>query len=296
MSSSLQNELYSKWLSALDSARHKLLAIRRQEGIEEVKRKGIIIDREVSRRTYVEFSESEPRVSAKYRLINGKIEAYKIPLNPHGLAQGKLIAIMGNWNDQLLVLGSLDVIVGTRSVYCPDISVQPRNRQQPQPSQAVNSSRQPYPTLVVEIADMESLRSLHESATTYFSQRTTIQIYLAIKLFSLRQNGSVALLVLLYLRNNPNPTIPVIAKSFGTAPLHHYPQTYLLNTVHVTGITGVGFGGVPCDGANLQEYQMAIPTTLLFNDVPGGVPGGVPDNFIVDLWRLQDVILNGYTL
>ncbi|CAH1767886.1 6176_t:CDS:2 [Entrophospora sp. SA101] len=265
MSSLLQNELYSKWFSALDSARHKLLAIRRQKGIEEVKRKGIIIDREVSRRTHLEFSESEPRVSAKYRLINGKIEAYEIPLNPHGLAQGKLTAIMDNWNDQLLVISNLDVIVGTRNVYRHDISVQPRNRQQPQSSQAVNSSRKPYPTLVVEIADMET-----------------------IKLFSLRQNGSVALLALLYLRNNPNTTIPVIAKSFGTVPRHHYPQTYLLNTVHVTGITGVGFGGFLV----MVPIFKNIKWLLLFN----GVPGGVPDNFTVDLWRLQDVVLNGYTL
>ncbi|CAH1766880.1 429_t:CDS:2, partial [Entrophospora sp. SA101] len=151
----------------IDSARHKLIAIRRQEGIEEVKRKGIIIDREVSRRTYLEFCET------------------------------KLISIMDNWSVQLQVIGELDVIVGTRSIYRSDISVQPRNRRQPQPSQAVNSSRKPYPTLVVEIA--------------------------TIKLFPPRQNGSVALLELLYLRNNPNPTIPVTAKSFGTASLHHYP-------------------------------------------------------------------------
>ncbi|CAJ0651642.1 13639_t:CDS:2, partial [Entrophospora sp. SA101] len=191
----------------IDSARHKLIAIRRQEGIEEVKRKGIIIDREVS--------------------------PYEVPLNPHGLIQAKLISIMDNWSVQLQVIGELDVIVGTRSIYRSDISVQPRNRRQPQPSQAVNSSRKPYPTLVVEIASTESLRSLHELTTTYFSQQTTIQI-----LFS-------------------HQVIPT------------------------------AFGGVPCDDTNLQEYQMAIPTTFLFNDVPGGVP----DSFIVDLWRLQDAIL-----
>ncbi|CAJ0840026.1 7928_t:CDS:2 [Entrophospora sp. SA101] len=143
----------------IDSARHKLIAIRRQEGIEEVKRKGIIIDREVSRRTYLEFCET-----------------YEVPLNPHGLIQAKLISIMDNWSVQLQVIGELDVIVGTRSIYRSDISVQPRNRRQPQPSQAVNSSRKPYPTLVVEIASTESLRSLHELTTTYFSQQTTIQI------------------------------------------------------------------------------------------------------------------------
>ncbi|CAG8643629.1 2441_t:CDS:1 [Ambispora gerdemannii] len=282
-----QNELFSKWTLAFDSARQKFLAIRRQEGIEEVKRKGIIIDREVSRRTYLKFCEGEPRISVKHRLIDGKIEAYEMPLDPHGLAQAKLTAIMYNWSDQLRVIGEIEVIVDTRSVCHPDICIRPRNRRQPQPSAAVNSSGKPYPTLVVEIGDTESLNSLHELATKYFSQRTTIQIYLAIKLFP-----SGALLALLYLRNNPNQTMPAIAKSFGTASLAHLSRIYLLDTVHVTAITGVGFGGVPCDVANIPEYQISIPTILLFNDVPGGVPGGVPNNFIIDLWRLHDAILN----
>ncbi|CAG8625232.1 2442_t:CDS:1 [Ambispora gerdemannii] len=289
MSSLLQNELFSKWTLAFGSARHKLLAIRRQEGIEEVKRKGIIIDREISRKAYLKFCEGEPRISVKHRLVDGKIEAYEMPLNSHSAVQGELIYIMRGWSDQLRVHGELDVIVDTRSVYRPDACVQPRNRRQPQPSRAVNSSGKPYPTLVVEIGNTESLNSLHELATKYFSQRTTIQIYLAIKLFL-----SGALLALLYLRNNSNQTMPVIVKSFGTADLANLSRNYLLNTAHVPAnvITGVGFGGVPCDGPNIPVYQIAIPTILLFNDVPGGVPGGVPSNFIVDLWRLQDAILN----
>ena len=97
---------------------------------------------------------------------------------------------------------------------------------------------------------------------------------------------------MLYLRNNQNPTTPVVVKSFGTAPLSNNSRIYLQSIVRDEFITGVGFGGAPCDGANIGEYQLAIPTNLLFNDVPGGVPDGVPNNFIVDLWSLQDVILN----
>ncbi|CAG8670423.1 11080_t:CDS:1 [Acaulospora morrowiae] len=287
-------ELYSMWCSKFDLARYRLLSIKRQEGREEVKRRGIVIDREISLETYLGFCDKEPRISVKYRLADGTIEAYEMPVDLHAVVQAKLIGIVDNWNDQLQVFGELDIIVGSRMVYRPDISIRPRNRQRPQASQAVNSSGHPYPTLVVEIGNTESVRSLHDLVIGYFSPRNTIQIYFAIKLFPPRRDNSVALLALLYLRNNPNPTITVIAKSFGTAPLHISTQNYLQNTanVPVNTITGVGYGGVPCDGANLQDYQIAIPTILLFNGVPGGVPNGVPANFNIDLWRLQDAILN----
>jgi len=135
---------------------------------------------------------------------------------------------------------------------------------------------------------------LHHLAAGYFSARTTIQMYLAIKLFPFRQNNTAALLAMLYLRNNPNPTIPVIVKSFGTAPLHGTTRRYLENTVNVpvNTFTGVGFGAAACNGLNIQEYQIAIPTNLLFNGAPGGVPNNVPANFNIDLFMLQDVFLN----
>nr|CAG8438306.1 8004_t:CDS:2 [Entrophospora candida] len=144
MSPLLQNELFSKWSSASISARHKLLAIGRQEGIEEVKRKGIIIDREVSLGIYLKFCEGEPRMSAKYP-------------------------------------------------------------------------------------------SLHVST-----------------------------------------------------------QNYLQRTVNVPAntITGVEFGAGPCNDANIQDYQIPIPTILFFNGVPGDISAGVSNNFNIDLWKLQDVNLN----
>ncbi|CAG8666101.1 16739_t:CDS:1 [Racocetra fulgida] len=225
----------------------------RQEGIEEIKRKGIIIDKEVSLKAYLKFCKGEPPISVKHHLIDGKIEAYEMPLDHHALVQGKLTGRMGNWNYRLQVMGEIDTIVGTNSVCHPDICVRPINRRRPQLAQAINSTGNPYPTLVVEIGSTESLNHLHDKVANYFSQRTTIQIYIAIKLFPFRQDGTFALLVLLYLRNNPNPTIPSIAKSFGTAPLHPITQAYLLDTLHVQTIYGVEFGGIPCDAANIPH-------------------------------------------
>ncbi|CAG8783563.1 25126_t:CDS:2, partial [Dentiscutata erythropus] len=215
----LESTLFTKWSEALSSARHKLLAVRRQEGVEEIKRKGIIIDRKVTLNTYLKFCKEEPRV------------------------QGMLTGIMTNWNDQLWIM--------------------------------------------VEIASTESLNHVHEKVAIYFSQRTTIQIYIAIKIFPPHLNGTFALLALLYLRNSSTPSIPLIAKSFGTAPLHNMTQMYLQDTLHVQNNSGVEFGEVPCDDANIPQYQIDIPTALLFDDVPDGVPADVPDNFTIDLWRLK---------
>ncbi|RIA98315.1 hypothetical protein C1645_870771 [Glomus cerebriforme] len=190
-------KIYSMWCSKLDLAGHRLLAIERQEGSQEVRRIEIVIDEEVSFEKYLKFSESESEISVKCRLIGGKIEAYEIPINPHALLQAKLIFIVDNWNDQFLA------ILGSRPV---------------------NSSGQPYPTLVVEIGNMESLKSLHNMVEGYFSA----------------------------------PNI----------------------------ITGVGFGGVPCNVVNIQEYQMDIPTDLLFDSV--NIPANTPANFNIDLFKLQN--------
>ncbi|RHZ55983.1 hypothetical protein Glove_408g19 [Diversispora epigaea] len=276
-----EKELYSEWCSKFDLARHRLLAIDRQEGTQEVKRMEIVIDKEISLNTYLKFCESEPDVIVKYCLIDGKIEAYDIPDESHATVQGQLIGIMGSWNNQLIVTGERDVIVNPRSIYRGDINVRPRHfqpqqPQRPQPSRA----RRHDPNLVVEIGSTESLGHLHRMVVGYFSLQTTIQLYLAIKLFPPRQNNTFALLALLYSRNNPNPTIPIIVKSFGTAPLSVLTQNYLQNTINVPVkiITGVGFG--------------PVPTNPLFNGARGGVPIDMPQNFYIDLFVLQDAYQN----
>ncbi|RHZ74334.1 hypothetical protein Glove_226g4 [Diversispora epigaea] len=291
-----EKELYSEWCSKFDLAWHRLLAIDRQEETQEVKRMGISIDKEISLNTYLKFCESEPHVIVKYCLIDGKIEAYDIPDDSHASVQGKLISIMDGWNNQLIVTGERDVIMGPRSVYRGDINVRPKHLQpqQPQRPQPLRAGRH-CPNLVVEIGNTESLSHLHEMVVGYFSLQTTIQLYLTIKLFPpCPRNNTFALLALLYSRNNPNPTIPIIVKSFGTAPLSAATRNYLQNTINVPVniITGVGFEAVPCNMVNIPEYQLAIPTNQLFNGARGGVPIDIPQNFYIDLFVLQDVYQN----
>ncbi|RIA82740.1 hypothetical protein C1645_834887 [Glomus cerebriforme] len=141
---------------------------------------------------------------------------------------------MYNWNDQFLaVFGELDIIVA-------------------------NSSGQPYPTLVVEIGNTESLKSLHNKVEEYFSACTTIQLYLTIKIFSHHWNNTFALIAMLYRCTNPNnqnnnSTIPIIIKSFRIAHIYISFQNYLLNTINIPAniITGVEFERVSCNAVNI---------------------------------------------
>ena len=86
--------------------------------------------------------------------------------------------------------------MGPNSYYTADLTIRPQGLPRPPPGQGSNSEGRPYPTLVVEVGNSESVPSLHDLSTGYFSPRTTIQIYLAIKMFPIRQDGTRAMLAL----------------------------------------------------------------------------------------------------
>ena len=148
MSTSSQKNLYSKWCKKFDLVVYNLLAIERHEGTQEMERMGIVIDSKISLGVYLDFCEKKPRIPVKHRLIDGRIEAYETPVEPHSLVQGKLIGIMDNWNDQLRVMGETDITVGPRSLYRCDVCVRPMNIPQPQAALA-NRGGRAYPNLVV---------------------------------------------------------------------------------------------------------------------------------------------------
>ncbi|CAG8637637.1 18134_t:CDS:2 [Acaulospora morrowiae] len=181
---------------------------------------------------------------------------------------------MFNWN-----LHKLDVMGKT------DITVNTRDRQQPPQRQVINATSNSYSIMVIEIGSTESLNSLHELVTGYFSSHTNIQIYLAIKLFSRYRDCTFALLVLFYRCDQLNPTVPCFVKSFETTNLHISITRFLLNILNFSAnyLTSVGCGQVTCDSPNLPDYQLAIPTDLLFDNVPTGIPNDTPDDFFLDL-------------
>ncbi|RHZ76338.1 hypothetical protein Glove_199g148 [Diversispora epigaea] len=182
---------------------------------------GSAIDKEISLNTYLKFCESEPHVIAKYCLIDGKIVADESYASVHG----KLICIIGGWNNQLTVSVERDVIVDARSVYCSDIYVrpnyfQPLQLQQPQPLRAGRH----YSNLAVEIGNTESLRSLHETFWVVFKYEPQFNYIWSSNYILLIRMVLFALLALLYSRNNPIPAIPIIVKSYLSIPAQNYLQ------------------------------------------------------------------------
>ncbi|CAG8707975.1 1965_t:CDS:2, partial [Acaulospora morrowiae] len=164
------------------------------------------------------------------------------------LVQEVLFYKMYNWNThELDVMGETDIIVNTRDVCCPDACIQPQQRRQPPQRQAV--SARANSTMVIEIGGTESLNSLHELATGYFSPRTNIQI----------SHICIA---------QANPTVPYIAKSFGTANLHISTTRFPFNIPNfpANNITGVGCGQVACDGSTVicQTLNSLLLPTYFF--------------------------------
>ncbi|RUP49241.1 hypothetical protein BC936DRAFT_142986 [Jimgerdemannia flammicorona] len=188
-----------------------------------------------------------------------------------------------------------DIVTGPNTFWICDIAFRPINRPRPAPGQGCNSAGEAYPTMVVEVGVNQSHKSLYRAAAHYFSPRTTIQIYLAIKIFPRRQNGTRAMVALRFLRTNPNPTRPDIVKSFGTAPIPRQMKDYL-QAKHVpdAAITGLRRPGDPaCNAAGIALYQMNFPAALLFNGDPAGVPGALAAGFNLDLWIVQAAALRG---
>ncbi|RUS27057.1 hypothetical protein BC938DRAFT_483766 [Jimgerdemannia flammicorona] len=280
----------------LDSARVRLLAFWQEDDMEvetdvNTKTGEIIIAENISLKSYQKYRESEPKLPVNIRLVNEKVIAYEVPLTPHGVVATRITSLILAWNNQLIGGNEDDLIIGPNSMYTADISIRPIGRPRPPAGSSCNSLGLPYPTMVVEIGNSETIRSLHQLAVGYFSPQTTIQIYLAIKLFPPRQNGTIAMLALLYLRTSPIPVIPITVTSFGTAPLGHPTLTVLEDIgIHHHAITGVGFGDNPCNNPGIQNYQIHIPAPELFNGVPGGIPAGAANGFDLDLRELQNVV------
>lgn len=292
-----------------EKARNRLLELVRKESIVEestTEPRKIIVFSGVSLERYHKFKKSErKRFNIYVRLVKGDVIAYEIPSPVHGAVAFRLGSIIESWsNNQLIVISELDITVGNNSEYTIDIAAEPIQVPPPPPG------RIPQPTIFVEVAKSESLGSLDGLTVDYFSnspQSNLTQVYLAIKIFSRRQNGTAAMLALMYLRNNqipnsalnaPNPppntppmialpnTIPNIVISFGSAPLSHQPTTFVNNTgIHNSRFIGfLQQNHIACTAPGMPNYQLTIPANLLF---PGGVPVGTPNNFNIDLWEIQ---------
>ena len=179
------------------------------------------------------------------------------------------------------------------SYFIADATIRPRNVRRPPLARACNSSGYAYPTMVVEVGLSQSIRNLHELAPIYFSRRTTIMIFLVIKIFPARrrQNNARAMVAMLYLRTSQTPNVPVTVVSFGNAQLNNLVVRFIQTTVGAN-VTGNITGAPPCNGPNIPNYLINIPANALFHGAPGGVPNALVGGINIDLWQIQDLILN----
>ena len=271
----------------LDSARATLLEAAQREEAADVPNEVVLLEN-VSLERYIRYRNNRPTLNVNIRLLDGKIVAYEVPLDDHSAPASTLDRLMGGWSNRMLGFPMLDIKIGQNTMYHADVAFRPRGLPQPPAGQGVNATGNPYPTMVVEIGVSESLPSLHSLARGYFAAITTIEVYLAIKVFPRRANGTRAMVALLYLRPS---VVPTLVKSFGTAPLHHHTRSYLQNVgVANNTLSGLGFGAPGCTGAGIPDYQLPIPASRLFSVLP--VPQGLSINFVIDLFVLQDMILN----
>jgi len=247
---------------------------------------------------FQKFQEANYRtIGCKLALQNGDVIIYEIPYTPHGQCQAEIIGQLRDSNRVVLnrefrVTGPTHVLVGANTCREPDLVMTAINRPRPQVRIGTPTGGA-YPSLVVEIACSTSLGYLDSLAPIYFDDRTRIRLYLGIKLWERRNDGTAMMVAMLYSRGTPAPLSPTVI-SFGTANLAPATLAVLNNSVLPVALTGVGAGGPPCNAAGLPQYQLQLPTVELYNHVPGGVPAGYPPTIDIDLFEVQQEVMLGY--
>jgi hypothetical protein len=239
-------------------------------------------------KVFLDYIENEQDLPVKIRLVDGKVIAYETALTPHAVVASYVSSLA--WNNQLAGGCEENLIVGPNSYFVADATIRPWNVPKPPPARACNSSGYAYPTMVVEVGLSQSIRNLHELAPIYFSRRTTILIFLVIKIFPTRQNNTRAMVAMLYLRTSQTPNVPVAVISFGNAQLNNLVVRFIQTTVGAN-VTGNITGAPPCNGPNIPNYLLNIPANALFRGAPGGVPNGLAGGINIDLWQIQNIIL-----
>ncbi|KAF9100436.1 hypothetical protein BGX27_000409 [Mortierella sp. AM989] len=248
----------------------------------------------ISLKEFSKYIDTHPKLPVRICLTEGSVVAYEYPQDCHAYVTGRITGLLYLWDatHDLRIGGNLDVVVGSNSMLIADCFIRPKRRPHPPPGQGTNDAGLAYPTVVTEIATSQSLRSVTAKVPQYFSARTTIQAFLVIKIWEPRQDGTMAMVALLYRRANPNPMIPISTVSFGTAGIDPQANQGLVGIVGDPNlITGVGYGGAACDGAGIPAYQLNIPAVDIYNGDPQGIPAARIHGFNLDLWDIQMLAL-----
>ncbi|KAF9342598.1 hypothetical protein BGX26_007209, partial [Mortierella sp. AD094] len=253
----------------------------------------------ISREVYSKYLSSHEDIPVRIRLMNGSVEAYEVPLDPHNEVGGRIMILVGRWDatDDLGVGMDLEMEVGASNMLMSDCYIRQRRRPDPPQGQSANSIGGSYPTVDIEVATIQTINDVHAKVADWFSSKTTIQLLLVIKIWEPRQDDTLAMVALLYRRQNPNPLVPISAISFGTANIAG--QALQALQVVMGGpkfVNGVGYGGAPCDAPGIPMYQMNLPAADIYNGDPQGILDGNVLGFNLDLWDIQLRAREGYRL
>jgi hypothetical protein len=171
-----------------------------------------------------------------------------------------------------------------------------------------NIDNEQYPTVVVEVGVSQRLHSLHDRAADYLSPHTSIRIYIALKFYPMRQDGTMVMIALMYRRlpqpqPQPQPNVrpqPILKISFGTAQPHPNVQAELQQLGGVQP-RGLGYGDDPLTQPGMPLYQLIVPKADLFHGVPyDDMPRRCAlsewffpkvSDWVIDLWDIQEVAL-----
>jgi len=149
----------------------------------------------------------------------------------------------------------------------------------------------PWPTVIIEVGDSQKLSALHQRANLWLGANTGVQVVLVFKYYKKYNNGHYGMLALRYERGNG----PTFAVSFGTHQLSQATRNSIPGGIPLTGVgenTPAGPAYPACNALGLPDYQLRIPTALLFAGVPTGVPGGLGANVTMDLFVIQQRAFN----
>jgi len=131
-------------------------------------------------------------------------------------------------------------------------------------------------------------------AVQWLAAGTGVQVVIIIKIYERRQ-GNEALVALRYERGAAaNPTYAV---SFGHRALAAVSRNQI-NNLGGAQVTGVGHGGIPCNGAALAPYLFRLPTAALSIGIAPAHAANVPAaaHLTIDLFLLQQRILREYPI
>ncbi|CAB5365987.1 unnamed protein product [Rhizophagus irregularis] len=262
----LEQDIIKVNITEEDTAEKKLIE-------EDTKSKKIVVLSGVSLENFCKLRAEARKFKIYIRLVKGEIIVYETPSPVHSFTTGYLSNLIGAWSNYLDVGGELDMTISHDTEYISDIVIEPIQPLQPGQQQLgpAPPGSVPMPRMIIESA------------------------------------GTAAMVAMIYLRDNQIPgqnrpnasmitvqnTQPNLVISFGTAPLHQES----IDIINSTGIQNYRFIGflqpedIACTNAGMPNYQIDIPSNLLFNGFPGGVPQGTPNNLNIDLWEVQQRIL-----